>query len=58
MEVLRLIVAELDCRNIARHMCISVHTVQAHRRNIFRKTKAKSIIGLVKYALRNKIATC
>lgn len=50
-EVLRLIVDEYRNADIALTLGISEHTVEAHRKSIFKKTGAKSIIGVVKYAL-------
>lgn len=54
-EILRLIVHELDSKEIADKLNISFHTVQSHRRNIFEKLQAKSIISLVNYAHKNKL---
>ncbi len=54
-EVLSLIVNELDSKEIAVKLNISVFTVQSHRRNLFKKIKAKSVIGLVNYAHKNKL---
>jgi two-component system nitrate/nitrite response regulator NarL len=54
-EILRLIVREHDCKEIASLLEISVHTVESHRKNLYRKTKAASIIGLVNYAYKNKL---
>jgi DNA-binding NarL/FixJ family response regulator len=54
-EILRLIAQEHTNIQIADMLFISEHTVEAHRKNIFRKTKAKSIVGLVKYAYDNKL---
>ena len=54
-EILRLIVRELDSKEIAEKLSISFHTVQSHRRNIFEKLQAKSIIALVNYAHKNKL---
>ncbi len=51
IEVLRLITREYNNEEIAQKLFISQRTVEAHRRNIFFKTKAKSIVGLIKYAI-------
>ncbi len=50
-EVLNLIARELSNEQIAEKLFISERTVEAHRRNIFIKTKTKSIVGLMKYAI-------
>jgi DNA-binding NarL/FixJ family response regulator len=50
-EILNLIAKELTNEEIAQRLFISERTVETHRRNIFTKTKAKSIIGLIKYAI-------
>jgi DNA-binding NarL/FixJ family response regulator len=55
-EIIKLIALEKTNVQIAAELFISEHTVEAHRKNIFRKTKAKSIIGLIKYAYENKLA--
>jgi len=54
-QILRLIVKEYDCKQIAEELNISFHTVQAHRRNLFKKTRSKTIVGLVNYAHFNKL---
>jgi DNA-binding NarL/FixJ family response regulator len=48
MEVLDLILKEKSNTIIAEKLYISSHTVNSHRKNIFRKMKVKSIVGLVK----------
>jgi DNA-binding NarL/FixJ family response regulator len=55
LEVLRLIEQEYSNKEIARTLLISERTVETHRKNIFRKTKTNSIIGLIKYAYENKL---
>jgi two-component system nitrate/nitrite response regulator NarL len=55
-EIIKLIVDEKTNAMIADALFISEHTVESHRKNIFRKTNAKSLVGLVKYAYENKIA--
>lgn len=51
IEVLNLIAKEYNNEEIAEKLFISERTVEAHRRNIFIKTKTKSIVGLIKYAI-------
>jgi len=53
IEVLNLVAREYNNEQIAEKLFISERTVEAHRRNIFIKTKTKSIVGLMKYAIRN-----
>lgn len=50
-EVLGLIAREMTNEEIGEKLFISERTVETHRRNIFTKTKAKSIVGLIKYAM-------
>lgn len=57
-EILKLIIREYSCKQIAVELNISIHTVQSHRKNIFKKTKSKTIIGLVNYAYAHKLAGC
>src|SRR5690554_629446 len=52
-EVLHLMAKEFKNEEIAEKLFISERTVLAHRRNIFIKTKTKSIIVLMKYAIKN-----
>lgn len=55
LEVIKLIVAELNNREIAEKLFISVRTVETHRKNIMQKLHAKSVISLVQYAAQNGI---
>lgn len=54
-EIIRLIEKELSNREIADQLFISERTVETHRKNIFRKTRTSSVIGLVKYAYEHKL---
>ncbi|MCC3159177.1 response regulator transcription factor [Hymenobacter sp. 15J16-1T3B] len=54
-EILQLIAGEYSNAAIAEKLFISERTVETHRRNIFTKTKSKSIIGLIQYALKHKL---
>lgn len=50
-EIVALIAQELSNEQIAGRLFISLQTVETHRKNIMRKTEAKSAIGLVKMAM-------
>ncbi len=52
-EILNLIAQEYNNEEIAKKLFISKRTVETHRRNIFAKTKTKTIVGLIKYSLEN-----
>lgn len=51
-EILRLIASELSNKDIGERLFISERTVETHRKNIFRKTKTQSIVGLMKFAYK------
>jgi len=51
-EILNLVAKEFSNEEIAEKLFISERTVETHRRNIFTKTNTKSIVGLIKYAIR------
>lgn len=55
-EIIKLIEREFNNKQIADSLYISERTVETHRKNIYRKTKTSSLIGLVKYAYEHKIA--
>ncbi|MFA6923489.1 MAG: LuxR C-terminal-related transcriptional regulator [Bacteroidales bacterium] len=54
-EILQLIAKEYSNQSIAEKLFISERTVETHRKNIFRKTNTKSIVGLIKYAYEHKL---
>jgi DNA-binding NarL/FixJ family response regulator len=55
IEIIQLIAQELSNAEIASQLFISERTVETHRKNIFRKTNTKSVVGLIKYAIEQKI---
>jgi len=54
-EIISLICQELTSAEIAEKLFLSPLTVETHRRNILRKTKCKTIVGLIKFAIDNKL---
>lgn len=55
LEIIRLITQEYSNQDIATHLNISKRTVETHRKNIFKKAKVKSIVGLVVLAMKNNL---
>ena len=55
LEFLRLAGTELTYKEIADQMCISIRTVDGYRDTLFEKLKIKSRVGLVLFAVKNKL---
>jgi PAS domain S-box-containing protein len=55
LEIIKLIVKDYSSQEIADKLFISIRTVETHRKNIMGKLHAKSIIGLVHYAIQNNL---
>jgi DNA-binding NarL/FixJ family response regulator len=57
LEVLRYLCQGLTAAEIARTLCRSIKTIEAHRSKLLEKTNTKNTINLILFALRNKLAT-
>ena len=55
IEFLKLVGTELTYKEIAEQMCISVRTIDGYRDQLFEKLQIKSRVGLVLYAIKNKL---
>lgn len=55
IEILRLIIEEYSTSEISEKIDLSIKTVEFHRRNLYKKIKVKSIVGLAMYAVKNNI---
>lgn len=55
IEIIRCIEKEMSNKEISETLFISERTVETHRKNIFRKTGANGVIGLIKYAYQQKL---
>lgn len=53
IEVLRLISQGMNTREIAERMCLSINTIESHRKNLFIKLGAKNSVDLVLKAINN-----
>jgi DNA-binding NarL/FixJ family response regulator len=52
LEVLKLICQELTTAEIAKALFISPFTVETHRKHMLQKTHSKTVVGLIKYAIK------
>ena len=55
LEVLKLICREYSNAEIADKLFLSVSTVETHRKNLIAKLGVNNTVGLVKFAIRNKL---
>ncbi|MBS7563763.1 response regulator transcription factor [Mucilaginibacter sp. Bleaf8] len=55
IEFLKLASTEMTYKEIADRMCISARTVDGYRDQLFEKLNIKSRVGLVLYAVKNKL---
>jgi two-component system, NarL family, nitrate/nitrite response regulator NarL len=55
IDVIKCIEKEMSNKEIAETLFISERTVETHRKNIFRKTGANGVVGLIKYAYEHKL---
>ena len=54
-EVIQLLAEGNSNKETASALGVSVKTIEAHRANIMRKLRLRSVTDLVRYAIRNKI---
>lgn len=54
-EFLELACSELTYKEIAEKMCLSPRTIDGYRENLFIKLELKSRVGLVLFAIKNKL---
>ncbi len=57
VDVLRLIADEKPTHLIADKLCISVPTVETHRRHLMQKLGVKSVVGMVKFAMKHGLVS-
>lgn len=57
LEILHLISEEKPSKEIADLLNISIMTVDTHRKNLLKKTKTSSVVGLLKYGIHHQLIT-
>jgi len=57
LEVLELLCKGLSVSEIANKLFLSVKTIEAHRSKLILKTETKNTIGLILFAIKNKIVS-
>jgi DNA-binding NarL/FixJ family response regulator len=57
LEILDLICREYSNKEISEKLFISISTIETHRNNMFQKTGSKNVVGLVRYAVENKLVS-
>ncbi len=57
LEVLTLLCSGFTVSEIAEKLFLSVKTIEAHRSKLILKTETKNTIGLILFAIKNKIVT-
>jgi DNA-binding NarL/FixJ family response regulator len=55
LEFLKLASTEMTYKEVAYHMQLSARTIDSYRDELFAKLKVRSRIGLVRFAIKNKI---
>lgn len=55
VQVLQLICEEKSVKQIAEELCLSPRTIEGHRSRLYEKTKARNLIGLAIYAIKNNL---
>lgn len=55
IDIIRLVAEGYPAKQIADILCLSIHTVNTHRKNIMAKLNVNNTAGLVMYAIRENI---
>ena len=55
LQILHLILSEHTTAEIAKQLFLSIDTIKSHRRNMYRKVRTRTVVGLVKSAFENDL---
>ena len=56
IDVIKLIAQEFSTNEIAEQLFVSVNTIESHRKSLMKKLDVKNVVGLIKFAMRHKLA--
>ena len=54
-EIMQMICDEMNNKEISERLYLSIRTVERHRENIMQKMGVKNTVGMVIYAIRNRL---
>lgn len=57
IEIIKLIALGLSNKQIADKLCLSLHTVNTHRKNILQKLRVNNTAGVVMFAVKHNLLT-
>jgi DNA-binding NarL/FixJ family response regulator len=57
IEIVRLVAQGIQTKDIAERLCLSMHTVYTHRKNILKKLQINSVSEMIVYALNSGLMT-
>lgn len=57
IELINMLKEGKSTKEIANDLCLSIFTIETHRKNILRKLQVKNVAEMITFALRNKIIT-
>lgn len=55
LEIISLLYLEYSNKEVAAALTISEKTVETHRKRIYKKIKARNVIGLIKYVHKTRL---
>jgi DNA-binding NarL/FixJ family response regulator len=55
IEIIRMLCKQLNTKDIAEQLSLSMHTINTHRHNIMKKLDTDNVVGIAIYAIKNGI---
>lgn len=55
IEIIQLICQQFSNKEISKHLCLSIRTIEGYRKSVQEKMKVRNTAGIVVYAIKNEI---